>query len=85
MSDLVVVARIPVGIDRNINSIVNTVLSDFEQTEHGAWLYANASNVHWELDDDYQSLGMILSIYAEFETEMDAVIHKMRFGDIKYY
>lgn len=85
MSDLVVVARIPVGIDKNINTIVNTVISDFEQTEHGAWIYANARNVHWELDDDYQSLGMILSIYAEFETEMDAITHKMRFGDIKYY
>ena len=85
MSELIIVARIPIGIDRNINTVVNTVISEFEDTDHGAWLFENAKNVHWELDDDYESLGMILSIYAEFYTEMDAITHKMRFGDTKRY
>jgi hypothetical protein len=75
------VASIPIGLDKNVHSIINFAITEFEQTERGQWLFTYARDVNWELADDFYSQGMRLNVFAEFETEMDAVVYKMRFGE----
>jgi hypothetical protein len=75
------VASMLVGSDKNIHSIVNFAITEFEQTERGQWLFTYAHDVNWDLTDDFYSQGMRLNVYAEFETDMDAVVYKMRFGE----
>lgn len=75
------VASIPIGLDKNVHSIINFAITEFEQTERGRWLFTYAQDVNWEVTDDFYSQGMRLNVYADFETEMDAVVYKMRFGE----
>ena len=75
------VASIPIGLDKNVHATINFAITDFEQTDQGRWLFTYARDVNWEVADDFYSQGMRLNVYAEFETDMDAVVYKMRFGD----
>ncbi len=76
------VAKIPIGLDRNINDTIKQVMHDWKETAPGKWCSEN--NINARFAGVYivnEELGGTVNIVADVD-ESTAIAYKLIFGSV---
>lgn len=79
----IVVAKIPIGFDRNINDTIKEATTKWKETSPaGVWLNSHGINVRFDgIDVVNEELGGKIKLVAVLD-ESTAIAYKLTFGEV---